>query len=42
LSLETKVDKLSDRIDVGIPLISTNLDIALRVADMDIGSVNSK
>jgi hypothetical protein len=29
-------------INVGIPLISTNLDIALRVVDIDIASVNSK
>jgi hypothetical protein len=37
-----KVEKLSERMDVGIPLLATNLDIALRVADMDIASVNSK
>jgi hypothetical protein len=35
-----KVEKLSERMDVGIPLILTNLDIALRVADIDIASVN--
>jgi hypothetical protein len=42
LSLDMKVEKLSERMDIGIPLISTNLDIALRVADIDIASVNSK
>ncbi len=42
LYFETNVEKLSERMDVGIPLISTKLDIALRVADIDIASVNSK
>jgi hypothetical protein len=37
-----KVEKLSERMDVGIPLISTNLNIALRVANIDIASVNSR
>jgi hypothetical protein len=37
-----KVEKSSERINVGIPLKWTNLDITLRVADLEIDSVNSK